>query len=460
MVGAAFSDCNAEGRRKKSWTFHGAKSVLSDRRPENDMTAKHLSKALHHLRCVLRPPSSSALTDGQLLARFVTSRDEAAFNELVRRHGPMVLGVCRRILRHTQDAEDAFQAAFLVLARKAASVVNRHAVGSWLFRVSYRIAVDAKAINDKRRRREKQVEEMPHPEVSPIEPKDWLPRLDNELNLLPEHYRAVIVACDLEGMSGKEAARLMDISEGTVSSRLARGRCLLAKRLSRSGLSLSVGALTAELAEGSVSAPVSVSLLSSTTKAVLGQAILSNSVEILMKGALKIMLLTKLKLAVGAVMVMVALGTSGLVYRASGQSTPAITERKPDGKPRTELEALRRENELLKLNLEVVLEKVRAQEAELRGLKARASQPQPQRVELAFSPDGNLAVLSDGTLRLWDRDTGKQLSNLAAIKPDGKQELLRTVDTLEKSLKELREQLKKQQPPPQIKKQQPPPPGK
>lgn len=118
------------------------------------MTAKHLSKALQHLRRVLRPPGSSDLTDGQLLARFVSSRDEAAFNELVRRHGPMVLGVCRRILRHTQDAEDAFQAAFLVLARKAASVVNRQAVSNWLYRVTYRIALEAKAINDKRRSRE------------------------------------------------------------------------------------------------------------------------------------------------------------------------------------------------------------------------------------------------------------------------------------------------------------------
>src|SRR5215469_12412235 len=154
------------------------------------MTANHLRKALQHLRRVLHAPAQGGVTDGQLLARFVRSRDEAAFNELVRRHGPMVLGVCRRILRHTQDAEDAFQAAFFVLARRASTVANRQAVGSWLYRVSYRIALEAKAINDKRRAHERQVEEMPHPEVAPLEPRDWWPRLDYELNLLPEHYRA------------------------------------------------------------------------------------------------------------------------------------------------------------------------------------------------------------------------------------------------------------------------------
>jgi RNA polymerase sigma factor (sigma-70 family) len=410
------------------------------------MTAKHLSKALQHLRRVLRPPCSSDLTDSQLLARFVSSRDEAAFNELVRRHSPMVLGVCRRILRHTQDAEDAFQAAFLVLARKAASVVYRQAVGGWLYRVAYRIALEAKTINDKRRSREKQVEEMPHPEVAPIETKDWIPPLDYELNLVPEHYRAVIVACDLEGMSRKEAARLLGISEGTVSSRLARGRSLLAKRLSRYGLSLSGVTLTAALAEGMASVHVPVSLVSSTTKAVLGQTILSNSVAILMKGALKTMLLSKLKLAVGAVMVVMALGASGLVYRASGQSAPPIAER---SKPRTELEALRRENELLKLNLEVVLEKVRAQEAELRTLRGQVEATRNGKgVAFAdFDNDGFVDIFIVNQIR---RDPLQEAeSALKALREARDAEAQRkAADALEQALKKLREQQKKPEAPP------------
>jgi RNA polymerase sigma factor (sigma-70 family) len=413
--------------------------ALQDEEQGTDM-ATGLNKVLDHLRRIVTPPNSD-LTDGQLLARFVASRDEASFAALVRRHGPMVWRLCLRVLGHIQDAEDTFQATFMVLARKASSILKRESVGSFLYGVAYRTALKARAIHARRRSREKQVEEMPHPEIPPVEPQDWL---DQELNLLPEYYRAVIVACDLEGLSRKEAAHQLGLSEGTVSSRLARGRRLLAKRLS-----LTSGAVAVAFAEGAASAHVPVSLLSSATKVAVGQALASNAVEILVKGALKTMLLTKLKVAVGALMVVVALGASGLVYRASGQPAPIATEQKLGGKPRTELEALRHENELLKLNLEVVLEKVRAQEAELRGLKAQAMQPR----KTAVSPDGRvLATLSlDRTVSLWDPATGKELAKYAELKgmkADDKQELQRTVDTLEKALKKLREQLKKQEAPP------------
>jgi DNA-directed RNA polymerase specialized sigma24 family protein len=127
------------------------------------MTTDRLRKALNQLHQVIHPTGGDALTDSQLLARFLASRDEAAFAALVRRHSPMVLGVCRRILHHAQDAEDAFQAAFLVLARKASSLANRQALGSWLYRVSWRIALESRAINDKRRARERQVEECRTP---------------------------------------------------------------------------------------------------------------------------------------------------------------------------------------------------------------------------------------------------------------------------------------------------------
>jgi RNA polymerase sigma factor (sigma-70 family) len=412
------------------------------------MTTKQLSKALQHLRRILHSSAEGGMTDGQLLARFVASRDEAAFNELVRRHGPMVLGVCRRILRHTQDAEDAFQAAFFVLARKASSVANREAVASWLYRVSYRIAIEAKAINDKRRSREKQLEEMPHPEMTPIEPRDWLPRLDYELNLLPEHYRAVIVACDLEGRSRKATAHNLGLSEGTVSSRLARGRCLLAKRLSRYGLSLSVGALTAALAEGVASAHVPVSLQSSTSKMVLGQMGLSGSIDFLVKGALKTMLLAKLKVAVGAVMVLVVLGASGLVYRASGQPVPSVTEQQTGSKPRSELEALRHENELLKLNLQVVLEKVRAQEAELRNLRGQVKAASVRIPLVIGLTDGKM--IADVTLPATRPDPMHEAeAALKALREAPDQESRRrAADQLEKALKKVREQMKKQEAPP------------
>src|SRR5579885_1930780 len=205
------------------------------------------------------------LTDGELLARFVATRDEMSFAALVRRHGPMVLSVCRRMLRHDQDAEDCFQATFLVLARKAATV-KRESVGSWLYAVAYRTSLEARAVNARRRMREKQVLEMPQPEVMPSDVPDWRPWLDHELNRLPEQYRLVIVACDLEGRSRKEAARQLGIAEGTLSSRLARGRRLLAKRLAPHGLSLSGAALATAICEGAVSAQVPAALVSTTTK--------------------------------------------------------------------------------------------------------------------------------------------------------------------------------------------------
>jgi RNA polymerase sigma factor (sigma-70 family) len=329
--------------------------------------ATGLNKVLRHLHRVLTPPDGG-LTDGQFLARFIATRDEASFAELVRRHGPMVWRLCLRVLGHVHEAEDCFQATFLVLACKAAAILKQESVGSFLYGVAYRTARKAKATHARRKARERQVGEMPQPQVPPAEVDDWRPRLDHELSLLPESYRAVIVACDLEGRSRKEAARLLGLSEGTVSSRLARGRRLLAKRLSRYGFPLSAVAIATALSEGATSAAPA-PLVSATVKvAVLVSAgefsAVSTSVEVLMKGAFQTMLLAKLKLAVGAVMVVMVLGASGLVYRASGQSTAGPK------RPLSELEALRRENELLKLNLEVVLEKVRAQEAELRASRS------------------------------------------------------------------------------------------
>jgi RNA polymerase sigma factor (sigma-70 family) len=321
-----------------------------------------LNKVLDHLRWTLAPPEGG-LTDGQLLARFVASRDEESFATLMRRHGPMVWRLCLRALGHIQNAEDAFQATFLVLACKAGTVLKRESVGSFLYGVAYRTALKAKAIHARRQSRERQVEDMPHPEMPPIEPHDWL---DHELNLLPEKYRAVIVVCELEGRSRKETARQLGLSEGTVSSRLARGRRLLAKRLSRYGLSLSVGALAA--------APTHVpaSLLSSTTEMAMlvatGQVTaVSGSVEVLKKGALKMMFLAKLKLTVGVMVVVTALGAVGLAYRATAQEprrAPPSASRAAD-----DLESLRLEIEALRKELRATHERVKTLEGEMRAMK-------------------------------------------------------------------------------------------
>ncbi|HEY7331196.1 MAG TPA: sigma-70 family RNA polymerase sigma factor [Gemmataceae bacterium] len=358
------------------------------------MRSDGLKLSLEQLRQTLAPLDEAARTDGQLLASFVATRDEIAFATLVRRHGRMVLGVCRRVLGHVQDAEDAFQATFLVLACKASSLRNREAVGNWLYGVAYRTSLEAKTRNARQRCRERPLNNVPSPESPAEEPRDWLPLLDKALNSLPKSCRTPLVLCYLEGYSRQEAARSLGVPEGTLSSRLARGRRLLAKRLAPYGLSLSGAALAGALCEGVASAQVPAALLSATTKAAMLVATgelttVSTASAILMKGVLKSMFLTKLKLALGAVLVVTALGASGFVYQAAGQLTGS-SETRSDDKTESELERLRRENELLKLNLEVVLEKVRTLEAEVRALKGKG-----QTTHAAIGSDGKKNVTPD-----------------------------------------------------------------
>ena len=211
-------------------------------------------------------PDGGGMTDGELLARFLSSRDEDALAALVRRHAPMVWGVCRRLLRNHHDAEDAFQATFLVLVRKAADV-PRQAVANWLYGVARQTAVRLRATAAKRGRRETQVVNMPEPTVAEVRDADLQAVLDEELSRLPDHYRGVIVLCDLEGMTRKEAARQLGIPEGSVASRLARARAMLAKRLTRRGVVFSGGSVAAVLSAGSASASAPPALVASTIKA-------------------------------------------------------------------------------------------------------------------------------------------------------------------------------------------------
>src|SRR5262249_13941203 len=189
---------------------------------------------LQHLRRVLR--DGAGLTDGQLLKDYISRRDEAALAVLVQRHGPMVWGVCRRVLHNHHDAEDAFQATFLVLVRRAASIASPGLLANWLYGVAHQTALKARATAHKRKGREQQVADMPEPAAVEQDPwNDLRPLLDQELSRLPDRYRAVLVLCDLEGETRKEAARQLGLPEGTVGSRLARARALLAKRLAQRG---------------------------------------------------------------------------------------------------------------------------------------------------------------------------------------------------------------------------------
>jgi RNA polymerase sigma factor (sigma-70 family) len=187
--------------------------------------ATHMNEIVRHLRAAALRQDGAGMTDGQLLGRFIEQWDENAVAALVRRHAPMVWGVCRRVLGNPHDAEDAFQATFLVLVRKAASVRQREQVGNWLYGVANQTALKARALRAKRRTRERQVADMPDIEAPhQDESRDLQTFLDQELSRLPDKYRVAIVLCDLEGKTRKETARQLGLPEGTLAGRLTRGR--------------------------------------------------------------------------------------------------------------------------------------------------------------------------------------------------------------------------------------------
>src|SRR5262245_6995250 len=181
------------------------------------MATNQLNRVIHTVRNAALDHEGAALSDGQLLENYLQRREESAFAALVCRHGPMVWGVCRRVLQSHQDAEDAFQATFLVLVRKAHSIAPPDMVANWLYGVAHQTALKARSTAAKRRGREKQVTAMPEPTFQQSEPRDELSLLDQELSRLPDKYRAVIVLCDLEGKTRKEAASHFGLPEGTVA---------------------------------------------------------------------------------------------------------------------------------------------------------------------------------------------------------------------------------------------------
>jgi len=208
------------------------------------MANSQLSAVLRHVHKLRDAQALEELTHGQLLERFISRHEEAAFAALVRRHGPMVLGVCRRVLHHWHAAEDAFQATFLVLFRRARALDRRGSLANWLYTVAYHVALKARADAAHRRQREREVVDMPQAESQPEEVwRDLQPVLDKELNALPDKYRAPMVLGYVEGKTNAEAARLLGWPIGTVKGRLARARELLQTRLSRRGITLSSGLL-------------------------------------------------------------------------------------------------------------------------------------------------------------------------------------------------------------------------
>src|SRR5262245_18642039 len=237
------------------------------------MASAELSMALRHIRRLIVAEGTSDLADAELLGRFVAQKDESAFAALLGRHGPMVLGVCRRLLPNPEDAEDAFQVTFLILVRKAGSIRAGESVGSWLHGTAHRTALEARRAAARRHKHETRAAEMARAMTAP--PLSWgevQAVIDDEILRLPERYRVPFVLCCLEGESIDAAARRLGCPPGTLASRLARAREEDRKRPRRRGLSASACLRVLALTRGGLGAVVPTALAVTTTQAAFALA--------------------------------------------------------------------------------------------------------------------------------------------------------------------------------------------
>jgi RNA polymerase sigma factor (sigma-70 family) len=293
-------------------------------------------KSSAHRKCT-EAKTSDEPTDRQLLERFLGRKDESAFEILVRRHGPMVLSVCRRVLDRIQDAEDAFQATFLVLVRKAWSIGNPELLGSWLYGVAFRVARKARAQAARRREQERLMEPMVTGDpLDAVSWKEMQTALDEEMQRLPEKYRQPLILCYLQGMTNEEASRRLGWPTGSISYRLARGREMLRDRMEgrgRAGRGTPAGSLALMLAVGSVRHPVPSQLVVATVQAAsrvgagtaMAGAEVSSAVGSLVEGTLATMARSGTKQWAGlllAIFAAAAIGTAAVIASQGNLLTP------------------------------------------------------------------------------------------------------------------------------------------
>jgi RNA polymerase sigma factor (sigma-70 family) len=365
-------------------------------------------------------PDRPEWSDEQLLQRFLIDRDESAFRLLVERHGRMVLGVCRNVLRQHQDAEDAFQATFLILARNAAAIRKGTALASFLHGVAYRTSLKARRQRDKRRWHERRA--APRITAGSSPDMDGALRelqeiLTEEVNRLPDKYRGPFVLCCLEGKSRQEAAAQLGWKEGTVSGRLAEARQRLRQRLARRGIALSAALCAADLSRTAAAASVSPRLMNATIRGALsfgaGDAVTAAEVARLAKGVIHDMAPTTLKITTAALLaISLAVGAGLLACQAlSGKPVEGQSPPSPPGPEKTDRE-------------------VRKEPTPVERFRQMG-----EAVALEFSPDGTtLAAYTYGSpchLKLWSAITGESLGQVEvsgqgvnsrpfAFSPDGK----------------------------------------
>lgn len=407
-----------------------------------------MAKANLFLRTIGRLRSSGCAPgadDRELLQRFVDCREETAFAALVDRYRGLVMGVCRRVLHDLHGAEDAFQATFVVLARKAGSIRGERSLGGWLHRVAFHIALRAKANARRRQDHESQVENMRTSSTpSETDRRELRDVLDEELDRLPAKYRQPLVLHYLEGKTKDETARVLGWTEGTVSGRLGRARDLLRCRLERRGLALSAGTLALVLTREAAQAAASASLVEATVRGALlaaaGKAATAGAcsarVLVLADGVLRSMALAaRLKWSAYALLgaVLLAAGIAGAYGSLSRTASPADRLLRTLQEPESTISCavVSPDSQVIavaKMSGSVSIWDGAGKRKRL-TIPAAAGGGHP--VCLAFAPDGaSLAVgYDDRQVRLWDTSTGKARGVLAghtnvvmqlAFSPDGK----------------------------------------
>jgi RNA polymerase sigma factor (sigma-70 family) len=383
---------------------------------------------LRHLGRLLEPAGLAALTDRQLLERFTADRDEAAFAALVRRHGGLVFGVCRRLLGDAHDAEDAFQATFLVLAKKAGSIRQREYVAGWLHGVATRLARKARA-QRVRRHFPEAPGPVPAPDVaSAVAGAEACRLLDEELGRLPAHYRLPLVLCYLEGKSRREAALALGCSEGAVKGKLERGRELLRARLVRRGVALVPAGLAASL-DGQAGAAAPAAWLAAAVRAASGEG---GTVSAL-AAALAAGLLRTRSRTLAATLLLVGLATAAAVplVRQARETVPGA-ENHPGALAVADTDRLPLRAPVLFVGFAQRGKTPPARPgwtAYCATCHAESSPPaagslgpelcSPDRVCAALAPDGFLlaAAGTDGRVRLWDLTAGRSWRRLEIRAP-------------------------------------------
>ncbi len=277
------------------------------------MNRSPLFSLLDRLRRSLEAEAGGSLSDAELLDRWLDQRDQAAFEALVWRLGPLVLGVCRRVLQRPEEIEDAFQAAFLILIRKATGIHRRGSLSSWMYQVAYRVALRLRASRNRREKQEQPaVEEPAVPAVDDLLWRDLRPILDQEVGRLPERYRITFVLCYLQGKTNAEAARELGCPVGTVLSRLAWARERLRDRLGRRGVTLTVAALLGTLGRSVADAAPARNLVVTATQLPEGEV--PPAAASLAQGVIRTMTLTRLKVVAVVVGCLGLLGVGGGMY--------------------------------------------------------------------------------------------------------------------------------------------------